>query len=89
MRIVAQIKHPVLKITVFQHNGVYSFQIEDGQTKQSYSLREDVSLNSSESVVAFIKTQIPVIEEIGIKMQSVISGIAKSIQTDDELPKII
>jgi hypothetical protein len=51
MRIVAQIPHPKLKISIFQYNEKYIIEIEAAQYKQTYKISVD-SVNSLEEVKA-------------------------------------
>lgn len=53
MRVVAEIPHPHLKITIFQWNGKYVIKIEIGQFEQSYKLNE-LDVEGLESVKAMI-----------------------------------
>jgi hypothetical protein len=50
MRIVGEIPHPVLKITVFKNEGKFSIKFESGLLEQLYKFREDERLQSFEDV---------------------------------------
>ena len=50
MRIIGQIDHPNLKITVFKMDNKLSVKFESGLYEQTYKFREGEELNSFESV---------------------------------------
>jgi len=89
MRIVGEIEHPNLKITIFHHENKYSVQVEDGQVSQNYKFREDTTLSSVEIVKELFKAELEKISKTNMEMQSVMSSIADHIAAKDELPKII
>jgi hypothetical protein len=41
MRIIAQVPHPQMKISIFSYNGKYIIEMEAGQYKQTYKIGED------------------------------------------------
>ncbi len=51
MRIVAQVPHPKLKISIFQYNEKYIIEMEAGQYKQTYKISVD-SVDGQEAVKA-------------------------------------
>jgi len=89
MRIVGEIAHPILKITIFYNESKYSVQIEDGQVTQNFKFREDTSLDSVETVKALIEKELDTIQTINMSMQNVMASISGSITSKNELPKII
>jgi hypothetical protein len=50
MRIVGEIPHPVLKITVFKNDGKFSIKFESGLLEQIYKFREDERLQTFEDI---------------------------------------
>jgi hypothetical protein len=50
MRIVGELPHPVLKITVFKNDGKFSIKFESGLLEQIYKFREDERLQTFEDV---------------------------------------
>lgn len=46
MRIVGQIEHPVIKITVMQMNNRYVLKLEANMLEQTYKFNEDDNLRS-------------------------------------------
>lgn len=46
MRIIGNIEHPTLKITVFQHDGKLSAKFEVGLMEQTYKFRENDKLKN-------------------------------------------
>jgi len=89
MRIVGEIEHPILKITIFHNENKYSVQIEDGQVSQTFKLREDSSLNSVDKLKALFSKELTKILEANAQMQAIMASIANGIVDKDELPKII
>ncbi len=89
MRIVGEIEHPVLKITIFHNENKYSVQVEDGQVTQHFKLREDSSLDSVETVKNLFKNEMEKMFEVNSKMQSIMASVSDQIVDKDELPKII
>ncbi len=89
MRIVGEIEHPLLKITIFHNDNKYSVQVEDGQVTQHYKLREDTSLESVDMVKSLFTAELEKITETNMRMQAVMAAVAQGIADKDELPKII
>ena len=50
MRVVGEIDHPRLKITVFKNDGKFSLKFEGGLLEQIYKFRDDARLGSVEDV---------------------------------------
>ena len=50
MRIVGEIEHPRLKITVFKNDGKFSIKFESGLLEQTYKFRDDDRLATVEDV---------------------------------------
>ncbi len=50
MRIVGDISHPHLKITIFKNDGLFSVKCESGMIEQFFKLRDDVRLQSPEDI---------------------------------------
>ncbi len=50
MRIVGQIEHPVLKITVMQMNNRYVLKLEANMLEQTYKFNEDDNLRTMADV---------------------------------------
>lgn len=44
MRVIGEIPHPVLKITVFAHNDRFTLQIENGVFSQHYRIRKQTGI---------------------------------------------
>ncbi len=60
MRVIGEIRHPVLKITIFQLNNRLSVQFEDGLFTQVYKFRSRPGLEHADDVrrlvdAAFLK----------------------------------
>jgi len=54
MRIVGEISHPTLKVTIMHHNEKYTVQFEDGDIAQSIIIRESQRIDSVEKVQKLI-----------------------------------
>ena len=50
MRIVGDIPHPALKITIFLHDSKYSVKIEAGLYEQTYKFRSGDDIDSVEAI---------------------------------------
>ena len=50
MRIVGEIPHPIMKITVFKNDGKFSIKFESGLIEQIYKFRDDERLQSFEDI---------------------------------------
>lgn len=57
MRIIGQIEHPQLKITVFKMENRISVKFENSQYEQTFKLGEDERLAGLEAVEQFIDAQ--------------------------------
>ena len=65
MRVVGEIDHPRLKITVFKNDGKFSLKFEGGLLEQIYKFRDDARLGSVEDVKRMVDTDfIEKIEDI-------------------------
>jgi hypothetical protein len=53
MRIVGEIAHPVMKITVFKNDGKFSIKFESGLLEHIYKFREDERLQTFEDIQKF------------------------------------
>lgn len=54
MRIIGEIPHPVMKITVFAMNMRYSIKLEMGTLEQTYKLRESDYINGFEDIYKIV-----------------------------------
>jgi len=54
MRIVGEIPHPYLKITVLHMNDKFTIQFEDGLLSQSYALRSGSGIEDMASITEFV-----------------------------------
>jgi geranylgeranyl pyrophosphate synthase len=66
MRIIGNIEHPVLKITVFKMDNKLSVKFETGQYEQTYKFRESDELHDFESMQRLVDEQFTafVLEEL-------------------------
>jgi len=89
MRIVGEIDHPFLKISLFHHDGKFTAQIEDGPIMQTYKFREDVQLNTPEEFKKIMNGFIQNFEMTNKHMHKVFQDMASTIAKEDEFPEII
>jgi len=54
MRIVGEISHPKMKVTIMHHNEKYTIQFEDGDMTQSIIIRESQRIDDVEKVKQLI-----------------------------------
>ncbi len=54
MRIIAEIPHPIFKVTVFQMNGKLSVKLEKNLLEQTYKFRDGSGIENMENVHAFL-----------------------------------
>lgn len=54
MRIVGEIPHPILKITVFLHDSKYSIKFESGLYEMTYKFRSGDLIDSIEAIQSII-----------------------------------
>lgn len=54
MRVVGEIEHPRLKITIFKNDGKFSIKFEGGLLEQIYKFRDDERLSSVETVKSLV-----------------------------------
>jgi hypothetical protein len=57
MRIIGEIQHPTLKITVFKMDNKLSVKFETGLYEQTFKFRESNELNNFESVQKLVDEQ--------------------------------
>jgi hypothetical protein len=62
MRIVGEIDHPRLKISIFKNDGKFSLKFEGNLLEQTYKFRDDDRLGSVEDVKRIVDA--PFIEKI-------------------------
>jgi len=67
MRIIGQIEHPVLKISVFKMDGRVSVKFENAHYEQTFKLGNDERLQSLEDVQSLVDTTMA--EEVLFSMQ--------------------
>lgn len=57
MRIIGQIEHPILKITIFKNDNRISVKLESGLYEQTYKFRDGEGIESAEDVEKFITSE--------------------------------
>lgn len=86
MRVVGEINHPRLKITIFKNDGKYSLKFEGGLLEQTYKFRDDARLGTVEDVKRLVDADfIEKIEEIlrGMKTAQ-LSAMSRAFPIDEE-----
>jgi hypothetical protein len=93
MRIVGEVEHPRLKITIFKNDGKFSIKFESGLLEQTYKFRDDDRLASVADVKRLVDTHfVEKIEEIlrgmyAVKMETMQRNLAQP--EEDEFETII
>ena len=93
MRIVGEIEHPRLKITVFKNDGKFSLKFESGLLEQTYKFRDDDRLASVDDVKKLVDTTfITKIEDIlrgmyAAKIETMQRNLSQP--EEDEFDKIV
>jgi hypothetical protein len=54
MRVVGEIEHPRLKITIFKNDGKFSIKFEAGLLEQIYKFRDDERLGGVDAVKSLV-----------------------------------
>ena len=70
MRIVGNISHPDLKITIFKNDGHFSVKCETDMIEQIFKLRDDPHIQSPEDVKRMFDTEFVRIIETSLKSLS-------------------
>jgi len=56
MRVIAEVPHPIYRITIFYMNQKYILKIESGNFEQNYKISEfDYSINSEKEIVKMVQ----------------------------------
>ena len=92
MRIVGDIPHPTLKITIFLHDSKYAVKFEAGLYEQTYKFRSGEALQSVEDIKAII--DVDFMKEVQIMLpkmhQHKLEAIGRwSSDQEDEFEEII
>jgi hypothetical protein len=92
MRIVGEIPHPIIKITVFKNDGKFSMKCETGLLEQMYKFRDDDRLQTFEDIQKIVDTEfIQKIEEaMQIMYEAKKGGMERHLTpVEEEFEKII
>ncbi len=92
MRIVGEIDHPRLKISIFKNDGKFSVKFEGGLLEQLYKFRDDERLDSVEAVKKLVDADfIAKIEDILRGMKNAeLAAFERAFPTDaDEFDVIL
>jgi len=87
MRIVGDIPHPTLKITIFLHDSKYSVKFESGLYEMTYKFRSGDELDSVEDIKAIVDAQFiqEVAESLPKMHQQKLGGISRWLQEKEAL----
>ncbi len=93
MRIVGDIQHPTLKITIFKNGNRFSVKFEDGTVEQTYKFDDGQGIESIPDVkkqidAAFLKKVTEGIDTMKVTRLSTLKRNAKEVR-EDEFPEII
>jgi hypothetical protein len=72
MRIVGEVPHPRLKVTLFKNDGKYSFKIEGGMMEQIFKLRDDDRFQETNDVLKLLD------EDFLAEMETVFNAMDKA-----------
>jgi hypothetical protein len=91
MRIIGEIAHPKLKISVFASSGKTTIQFEDGLLTQSYKFRDGSVVTSFEEAVDFVDQDfIDIVEKRFNEMNMDLTQRSENIiQSKFDFPNII
>lgn len=93
MRIVGDIPHPALKITIFQHDSKYSVKFESGLYEMTYKFRSGEDIDSVEAIKAIVDVEFinEVMETIPQMHQQKLGAISRWVadKTEEEFDVII
>lgn len=91
MRIIGEIPHPRLKITVFQMDQRLSLKLENGSLEQTYKFRRGEAIENFEDVKRFCTDKfVASVELIFKKMEDVQKQHGSAIRADEnEFDEII
>ena len=67
MRIIGQIDHPTLKITIFKMNNKVSVKFESGLYEQTYKFRTGSGIETAEDVERLVDE--PFLEKVHLQLQ--------------------
>jgi hypothetical protein len=86
MRVVGEIEHPRLKITIFKNDGKFSIKFEGGLLEQIYKFRDDERLSSVETVKSIVDADfIAKIEDILRGMKTIqIAAMERAFPIDED-----
>lgn len=93
MRIVGDIQHPTLKITIFKNGNRFSVKFEDGTVEQTYKFDDGQGIESIPDVkkqidATFLKKVEEGIDAMKMTRLSTLKRNAKEVR-EDEFPEII
>ncbi len=93
MRIVGDIPHPTLKITLFLHDSKYSVKFESGLYELTYKFRSGDMIDSVEAIKAIVDDQfiVEVMTTLPKMHQQKLGGIGRFIagKEEEEFEEII
>jgi hypothetical protein len=86
MRVVGEIEHPRLKITIFKNDGKFSIKFEGSLLEQIYKFRDDERLGSVDAVKSLVDAEfIAKIEEHLRSMKiAQMSAIARAFPVNED-----
>lgn len=86
MRILGNIPHPVVKITVFQLNMKYAVKLEAGLMEQTYKLRESENIRGLEDIARLLDDDF--IEACLIRFREMNADLGAAFRRLDEGPRL-
>ncbi len=93
MRIIGEIDHPVLKITVFQMNNRLSVKFESGPYEQTYKFRQGEGIDTLDDIRRVVDTEFTrgVLEELQLMHRRKMLALSRHLSPDggEEFEEII
>ncbi len=80
MRVVCEISHPQLKITIFNWNNRYLIKLEDGALEQTFKISE-FDITSEDDITKMIDTEF--LQEAEARFHEMALSLLKSQQRND------
>lgn len=81
MRIIGNIEHPIMKITVFKMDNRFSVKFESGLYEQTYKFRSSDSINNLEAIQKIVDATFceEVLQELNVMHQRKNEAMARAL----------
>lgn len=92
MRLLANIPHPILRISIFTNENRLILKLESGLYEQTYKFREGVGIDNVESIKAIVDEDFcsEVLKIVNLQNKLMLTQISKNTKTqENDFPVII